>query len=90
MIGSIRHKGLSDYWAKGRTRGLRPDWIARLSRIMAMLHAAEAPEDMNYPGSYFHGLRGTDRYSVRLTGNMRVTFGWRGEEAIDIDLEDYH
>jgi proteic killer suppression protein len=27
---------------------------------------------------------------VRVTGNYRVTFGWSGEEALDIDFEDYH
>jgi proteic killer suppression protein len=27
---------------------------------------------------------------VRVTGNYRITFGWSGENALDIDFEDYH
>ena len=38
---------------------------------------------MNYPGSYFH-------YAVRLTANVRVTFGWDDEGASNVDIEDYH
>ena len=42
------------------------------------------------PGSHFHPLIGdrAGRYSVRLTANVRITFGWDGEGAVDI--EDYH
>jgi len=48
--------------------------------------------DMDLPGLQFHLLKGADkgRYSVWASGNWRVTFGWSGEDAIDIDLEDYH
>jgi hypothetical protein len=40
-----------------------------------------------YPGAlirpgYFHGLQGKpEHWSVRVTGNYRVTFGWSGENA---------
>jgi proteic killer suppression protein len=27
---------------------------------------------------------------VRVTGNYRITFGWSGENALDVDFEDYH
>ncbi len=47
---------------------------------------------MNYPGSYFHPLKGDreGRYAVRLTANVRVTFGWDDEGASNVDIEDYH
>ena len=45
---------------------------------------------MNLPGYHFHALRGVRRWSVRVTGNWRITFGWSGIDAIDVDLEDYH
>jgi toxin HigB-1 len=45
---------------------------------------------VNLPGYYFHGLRGVHRWSIRVTGNRRITFGWDGADAIDVDLEDYH
>ena len=92
MIGSIRHKGLRDYWIRGRAKGLDPAWIRKLRRILSAFEAAERPEHMNYPGSYFHPLRGgmEGRYSVRLTANYRVTFGWDEDGAVDVDIEDYH
>ena len=92
MIGSIRHKGLRNYWTTGRAGGVNGEWIRKLRRILAALEAAERPEHMNYPGSYFHPLKGdrAGRYAVRLTGNYRVTFGWAEDGAVDVDIEDYH
>ena len=54
--------------------------------------AAERPEHMSYPGSYFHPLKGNreGRYSVRLTANYRVTFGWDEGGAVHVDIKDYH
>ena len=92
MIGSIRHKALRNYWTRGQTKGLNAEWIQKLRRILAALDAAERPEQMNYPGSYFHPLKGEQagRFSVRLTGNYRVTFGWDDDGAAHLDIEDYH
>ena len=92
MIGSIRHKALREYWTRGQARGLNAAWIRKLRRILSALEAAESPEQMNYPGSYFHPLKGdrAGRYAVRLTANYRVTFGWDEEGAEDVDIEDYH
>jgi proteic killer suppression protein len=43
-------------------------------------------------GAGFHALRGDQkgRYAMTVSRNWRPTFGWDGEDAIDIDLEDYH
>ena len=92
MIGSIRHKALRDYWARGQARGLNAEWTGKLRRIMSALETADRPEQMNYPGSYFHPLKGDrkGRYAVRLTANVRVTFGWDDEGASNVDIEDYH
>ena len=92
MIGSIRHKALRDYWTKGQTKGLNAEWIRKLRRIMSALEAAGSPEQMNYPGAYFYPLKGdrAGRYAVRLTANVRVTFGWDDNGATDVDVEDYH
>ena len=56
------------------------------------IRAAEQPEQMSTAGSHFHPLAGdrARRYSVRLTANVRITFGWDGEGAVDVDIEDYH
>jgi toxin HigB-1 len=60
-------------------------------RILQLLDSAAKPEDMNIAGFRFHGLHGNPkRWAVRVTGNFRITFGWLGEEAMDVDFEDYH
>ncbi|MGA3026734.1 MAG: hypothetical protein ABSF98_18385 [Bryobacteraceae bacterium] len=45
---------------------------------------------MNITGLQFHGLRGAPRrWSVRVSGNCRITFGWSGEEALDVEVVAY-
>ncbi|QBK31449.1 type II toxin-antitoxin system RelE/ParE family toxin [Roseitalea porphyridii] len=92
MIRSIRHKALRAYWIEGRTRGLNAEWLTRSAVILDALDSAVSPEDMDIPGLRFHRLKRemADRFSVRLTGNWRVTFAWSEQDAIDIDIEDYH
>lgn len=47
---------------------------------------------MNLPGLYLHELKGAGRgiWSVRVSGNWRVTFKFDGPDAIDVNYEDYH
>ena len=35
-------------------------------------------------------LRLPEKPRGRVTGNYRITFGWSGENAQDVDFEDYH
>jgi len=91
MIGSFRHKGLEEIYLAGKTRRIGPDHFRKCARILQLLELAARPSDMNIAGFHFHGLRGIPkRWSVRGTGNYRITFGWSGESAMEIDLEDYH
>lgn len=92
MITSFRNKPLQRFFETGKSRGLSVQDDKRISRILRALEAASKPEDMDIPGYRFHGLVGQEkgRYSVRVTGNWRITFGWSDEDATDIDLEDYH
>ena len=92
MIRSFRSKALSRFHATGETAKLSVQNPVRLRRILITLDEADTPEEMNLPGWRFHGLKGKDkgRYAVDASGNWRVTFGWDGRHAIDVDLEDYH
>ena len=58
--------------------------------MLRALDAATRPEQLNLPGYHFHALLGVHRWSIRATGNRRITFGWDGTDAVDVDLEDYH
>ena len=92
MIRSFRDKALRRFFESGIARGLSVPDTGRIRRILLALDVAGKPDDLNLPGFHFHGLSGQDkgRYSVRVTGNWRITFGWTDEDPIDVDLEDYH
>lgn len=92
MIASFKSKALQRFYETGSPRGLSVQDVARVSRVLRALDEASKPEDVDLPGYRFHALIGQDRgrYSVRITGNWRITFGWNGEDVVDVELEDYH
>ncbi len=91
MIRSFRNKALERLWLTGRSAKIRPDLKSRCLRRLDALNEASTPRDMNIPGFNLHGLRGKPkRYSVHVKGPWCVTFGWDENDAVDVDLEQYH
>jgi proteic killer suppression protein len=92
MIRSFKHKGLERFFLRGSTSGIQSKHENRLRLILGRLHAASEPRDMDLPGLYLHPLKGRsrDRWSVRVSGNWRITFKFEARDAIDVDYEDYH
>ncbi len=92
MIRSFRSKALKRYVEKGDASKLSVQNIARMDRILARLDAAAGADDMDLPGWRFHRLKGKSagRFAVDASANWRITFGWDDNDAIDVDLEDYH
>lgn len=92
MIKSFKHRGLERFFKSGDHRGIMPKSEARIERLLDRLETVVKPEDMNIPGFKFHHLTGNrkDTYSVTVTGNWRITFKFAGEDAVDVNLEDYH
>ncbi len=91
MIRSYRSKPLRKFAEEGDASKLPVPNVDRVRRILAALAAAVTPEEMNLPGYRFHGLQGKPkRYAVDASGNYRITFGFEGTDAVDIDIEDYH
>ncbi len=91
MINGFRHKGLEELYLTGKTRRIGGEYVRKCVRILQLLDVAARTEDMNIAGFRFHGLKGSPRrWSVRVTANYRITFGWSDEDAQDVDLEDYH
>jgi proteic killer suppression protein len=92
MIQNFRHKGLHRFFAGHDYRGVPAQHAARIERLLDRLDAAVKPEDMDLPGYRFHPLKGNRQgdYAVSVSGNWRLTFRFDGEDAMDVDLEDYH
>jgi proteic killer suppression protein len=92
MIHNFRHKGLKQLFESGISAGVNPQQVPRLRRILALLETAETLDDMDLPGLNLHELKGERKgtWSVKASGNWRVTFKIKQGDAIDVNYEDYH
>ena len=92
MIKSFKHKGLERYFTKSERKGIDARQAERIRRVLDRLDAAVKAEDMNLPGFGFHGLKGNRKgtYAVSVSGNWRITFQFEGQDAMSVNLEDYH
>jgi proteic killer suppression protein len=92
VIRSFRSRTLKRFAETGDASKLSVRNADRVRRILIRLNEAKQPEQMNAAGLKFHRLKGPnkDRWAVWATANYRITFGWAGEDAVDVDLEDYH
>ena len=92
MIVSFRHRGLRRLYERGERQGVPPQYANKIERILARLDVATMPADMDLPGFRLHRLRGqlAGHWSVRVSGNWRIVFSFRGQDASDVNLVDYH
>lgn len=92
MIVSFRHTGLQKYFETGSKRGVTPEHARRLRLILTQLHQATAPQDVNLPSFRLHQLTGDlkGHWSMRVSGNWRVTFRFIGQDVELVDYQDYH
>jgi len=92
VIRTFRHRGLERFFTKSDHRKIPADRAVRLKIVLDHLDASGSPQDMNLPGYRWHPLKGKRKgtYAVAVSGNLRITFRFDGQDAIDVDLEDYH
>jgi len=92
MIKSFKNKKLGKFFINRDRKGIKPEHVSKLSRILDRLDASLNAQDMNLPGYRLHELKGKDKgkWSVWVNGNWRVTFKFHGTNAIDVDYIDYH
>jgi proteic killer suppression protein len=91
VIRQFKHKGLEKFFVKGSKAGIQAKHAERLRLILGRLNASTCPKDMNLPGLNLHELGGDRKgtWSVKVSGNWRVTFTFVGEHAEVVDYEDY-
>jgi len=92
MIKTFTHKGLEDFFFDGTKKGIQAVHAQKLADILDRLDAAEAVEDMRYPGSDLHQLKGQMKgvWAVKVSGNWRVVFTFKEGNAHDVNYVDYH
>ena len=92
MIKSFKHKGLEKFFYYDDRSRINKDHVSKLARILDRLDASTGPQDMNLPGFKLHKLSGKGKgtWSVRISGNWRVTFSYEGPDVVTVDYQDYH
>ncbi|MXY56672.1 MAG: hypothetical protein F4Y41_09790 [Gammaproteobacteria bacterium] len=87
----FRHKGLRALAEQDRTDGVPAAMADRLKRILSALDGAQRSGDVaTRPGYRLHPLKGdmAGLWSIRVSGNWGVVFGFKDSEAVDVDLVD--
>ena len=90
MIKSFIHKGLRKFYDSGSTAGIQKKHEKKLRLILANLDQAGEPDDMDLPGLFMHQLKGErkDIWSVRVSGNWRITYRFTGRDVEIVNYED--
>jgi proteic killer suppression protein len=92
VIKTFKSKALADLWSSGRTAKIDAKMHKRILTRLDRLNVAAKVEEMNFPGFYFHPLRGFNptRYTVHVNGPWCITFEFEDGDAYRIDFEQYH
>lgn len=71
MIRSFKHKGLEALFLDASKKGVQAKYARKLTDILDMLDHARRPEDMAFPGSGLHPLKGNRAgyWAVKVSGN---------------------
>ena len=91
VIRSFANKPTADIWRTGNARGSPPASVTK--RKLAMLDAVAALEDLKSPpGNRLEKLHGDreGQYSIRINDQYRICFEWRGHDAFEVEITDYH
>ncbi|MHC5831443.1 MAG: type II toxin-antitoxin system RelE/ParE family toxin, partial [Nostoc sp.] len=59
---------------------------------LEVIDSALIVEDIRLPGYDLHELKGDRKgtWSIKVSGNWRITFTFENGDAYDVNLEDYH
>ena len=94
-IRNIVHKGLKRFYSEDSTKGVPPDTVDKLRKMLAFLDDMQEPEELRaIPSWKVHTLTGDRKgtWSLSITRNRRLTFrvDTAEHEICDLNLEDYH
>lgn len=92
-VASFAHKAIRRLFEQDDARGLPPDAVDKLRKMLAFLEAmGDERELRDIPVWKAHRLRGDRKgtWSLHVTRNWRLTFRVDGDEVADVNFEDYH
>ncbi len=92
MIKTFKHKGLGRFFLVGERRLLDTRHINRIERMLDALNNTSDISDLLVPSYKLHKLSGDKAgvWSIKVSGNWRMTFRFENGHVYDVDLEDCH
>ena len=92
MVKSLGIRGLERLFYVGDKGVIQPPHPQKTADVLDRLDAAVKLNDMNYPVSNLHQLKGRLKgiWSVQVSGNWRITFKFVEGSAYIVDYRDYH
>lgn len=93
MIQSFKDKEAEKIFRRERSLRLPADLLRPALRKLRMLHRAVSLEDLRVPpANHLEKLKGdrAGQYSIRINDQWRVCFRWQENDAIDVEIVDYH
>jgi proteic killer suppression protein len=94
-IRNFVHKGLKRLYEDDNSKGVAPETVEKLRKMLAFLDNMLDPEELHsLPSWKVHTLAGDRKgaWSLSVTRNRRLTFRVDSAEGeiCDVNLEDYH
>lgn len=94
-IRTFAHKGLKRLYVEDSAKGVPPDTVDKLRKMLAFIDDMQDPEELrSLPAWKVHTLTGERKgtWSLSVTRNRRLTFriDIAEREIYDVNLEDYH
>lgn len=94
-IRNFVHKGLKRLYAEDIAKGVPPDTVDKVRKMLAFLDDMQDPEELrSLPAWKVHTQTGDRKrtWSLSVTRNRRLTFriDTVDQEICDLNLEDYH
>jgi len=93
VIRSFRDAETQKIFERLSSRRLPPDLQRSALRKLLVLDGAAYLEDLRSPpGNRLEKLTGdrAGQYSIRINQQWRICFDWRGSDAYDVEIVDYH
>ncbi len=93
MIRSFRDAETERVFQRKGSRRLPPQVVRLALRKLLVLDGAEALLDLRSPpGNRLERLSGdrAGQRSIRINDQWRICFVWRGADAYEVEIADYH
>ncbi len=92
MIKTFKDKALEKLLKQGKTKGVPKELEKKIRVRLEVIDSATVIDDIRVPGYDLHELKGDRKgtWSIKVSGNWRITFKFKGNNAYELDLEDYH